>query len=55
MHLPGHLFGRDLQVFGAVFKEILICLAESDPSGKNCMKSEIERSGWVFIRLKLII
>ncbi len=51
MNLPGDLFGRDLQVFGAAFKEILTCLAESDPSEKNCMKSEIERSGWVFKNL----
>ncbi len=47
VQLPGNSFGRDLQTFGAAFKEILTCLADFDPSGKNCMKTEIEKPGWV--------
>ena len=48
VRLPGHLYGRDLKVFATAFKELLTCLAESDPSGKNCMQSTIDRTGWVF-------
>ena len=55
VQLPGNLFGKDLKVFAAAFKEILSCLAESDPSGKNCMKNEIEKSGWVLNLWKFVI
>ena len=54
IHLPGDIYGKDLHSFSTAFKEILYSLAESDPTGKNCMKSTIDRTGWVNIKCLLI-
>lgn len=47
LHVSGN-YGTNLNIFANAFNEILKNISKHDPSGKDCMKSNIDSSIWVF-------